>query len=69
MSFQLTSHGETAAQNINIKQNLESKVLTYLYQVGKPTELDEIQDETRLSDEKTVQLLRRMVNKGYVEEV
>lgn len=69
--FKLTVTGEDAAENTEMKPSTESKILSYMYMVGanKSLELEELQDQVRLSDEKTVLLLRRMVNEGLIEEV
>ena len=67
--FKLTSSGEDKAQDVDMKHNLEDKVVAFMYLVAKPVELEEIQDEIRLSDEKTVQLLTRMTNENLVEEI
>ena len=67
--FKLTSSGEDKAQDADMKHNLEDKVVAFMYLVAKPVELEEIQDEIRLSDEKTVQLLTRMTNENLVEEI
>ena len=69
MAFKLTSSGEDKAQDVDMKHNLEDKVVAFMYLVAKPVELEEIQDEIRLSDEKTVQLLTRMTNENLVEEI
>lgn len=68
--FILTDAGEEAAQNPNMKQDHESRILTYMFMVGKkPVELEELQDEVKLSDEKTIQVLKRMVNENLISEV
>ena len=69
MSFKLTDAGEDQATNPSRKPGLESKAIAFMYMVGKPIELEEIMDEVRLSDEKTVELITRMKNEGFVEEV
>jgi len=66
--FRLTDKGEAAAQKVDIKQNLEAKVIAFMFMCGKPIELEEIGDEIRLSDERLVTLLKRMTNEGLIEE-
>lgn len=67
--FKLTSTGEQEAESIGNKRDHESKILSYMYMVNKPVEIEEIQDEAKLSDAMTVQVLTRMQNSGLVIEV
>ena len=68
--FKLTEHGEDTAQNVSAKLNrTESDIIHFMYMMCKPVELEEVQDEMRISDEKTLTVLKRLVNGGYVEEV
>lgn len=67
--FKLTERGEDAAQNVNMKQKLESRVVAFMFMAARPVELEEIQDEIRISDEMTVTLLKRMESEGLIVEV
>ena len=68
MAFKLTKHGEDEARTIGKPIGPESTVITFLYEVGKPMEMEEIQDETRMDDEKAVRVVRHLINRGLVEE-
>lgn len=68
MSFALTSRGEQEALKINQVTSPESAVLVYMYEIKRPAEVEDIQEETRMSDEKALKVLRRLENGGYISE-
>jgi len=69
MSFRLTDKGEEAATNPHAKPGLDLKVVGYMYMVKDRVELEEIMDETQMSDEMAVTVMKRLINQGYVEEL
>lgn len=69
MSFRLTDKGEEAATNPHAKPGLDLKVVGYMYMVKDHVELEEIMDETQMSDEMAVTVMKRLINQGYVEEL
>ncbi len=68
MAFQLTKRGEDEAKTIGKPIGAESQVITFLYEVGKPMEIEQIMDETNMEDEKAVRVVRHLINRGLVEE-
>lgn len=68
MAFELTHKGEERALEIREASGPEAATLAFLYKTGRPTEVEEIMDETRMDDEKAVKVLGRLVGQGYVEE-
>ena len=68
MAFELTGYGEQEAAKIEGVNTPERAVVVYLYEMKRPVEFDEILGETRMSDEKALHVMRRLVNGGYVVE-
>ncbi len=67
--FKLTDRGEDTATNPNARAGVDLKVIGFMYAMKKPVELEEVMDEIQLSDEMTVNVMKRLVNGGYVEEL
>jgi len=68
MGFRLTDAGEDAATNPAARPGMDLKVVSFMYMMKRPVELEEIMDETQMSDEKTLMVMERLVNGGHVEE-
>jgi predicted transcriptional regulator len=69
MSFRLTDKGEDAATNPHARPGMDLKVVGFMYAMKKPVEIEEIMDETQISDEAAVNVMKRLINEGYVEEM
>ncbi len=69
MAFVLTDRGTDAATNPHARPGMDLKVVEFLYSMKRPVELEEIMDETQMSDEMAVTVMKRLVNGGHVEEV
>jgi DNA-binding MarR family transcriptional regulator len=70
MAFQLTSRGTQEATNLGRRAGPESTILAFLYELGdKPAEAEEIMDHTHMDDEKTIRVLKRLINEELIEEV
>ena len=69
MAFQLTARGEAEAVKVNRPMGPETTVIAFLYREGRPTEAEDIMEETRMGEEKATRVLKRLINLGYVEEV
>lgn len=69
MSFRLTDKGEDAATNPHARQGADLKVVGFMYAMKRPVEVEEIMDEIQLSDELTANVIRRLVNESYIEEL
>jgi len=69
MSFKLTDKGEDAAINPASQQGLDLKVVGFMYLMKSPVEIEEIMDETNMGDEAAVNVMKRLIKQGYVEEL
>lgn len=67
--FRLTDRGEEAATNPNSRQGMDLKVVGFMYTMKQPVEIEEIMDETSMSDEAAVNVMKRLINQRYVEEI
>jgi hypothetical protein len=71
MSFKLTQQGITASEVIQEPRDKDTKVLAFMYSMGKgaTVELEEVQDRLRTDTENTIRVMTRLQNTGYVEEI
>lgn len=71
MSFKLTDEGVRAAEKIEDPRDADTETLAFMYSVGKNStvEVQEIQDRVKMGTEKTIRVLERLKNTGYIEEV
>ncbi len=72
MAFILTDRGTDAATNPNARPGMDLKVVAFMYSMKSPPrqiEIEEIMDETQMSDEMAVTVMKRLINGGHVEEV
>jgi hypothetical protein len=67
--FKLSEKGEDLAQDPHAVRDTDYRIASYMFMRVKPVELDDILDETHLSDEMGLKVMTRMVNGGYVEEM
>lgn len=68
MAFRLTDRGEEAATNPHARRGMDLKVVQFMYAMKTSVELEEILDETQMSDEGGLTVMKRLINEGYVEE-
>jgi len=69
MAFQLTEQGKRSAEKIEEPRDPETTVIAFMYSIGTPVEMEEIQGRLRTNDEKTLRIMDRLKNTGFVEEV
>lgn len=72
MAFALTETGIQEAEAVlqHGKRDSEIAVITLMYRKGEtPVELDDIMSDTRMNLEKATNVVQRLINAGYVEEI
>jgi Fe-S-cluster formation regulator IscX/YfhJ len=67
--YRLTDKGELAAVNPHARPGMDLKVVEFMYMARQPVALEEIMDTVNLSDEKTVIVMKRLINEQNVEEI